>query len=331
MLEQAADAVARTIGAAVQAVKRAHALVEPHDHAVGARRRPGLVDAHRLDRAALQRLQEAAARRQGRRDPAVGRHLGKHVGAVHVLLEHEFDQPVARREQRKPCATPAGGRKPRGIARQPVEDRGASTRAFDAHQPVPPAFAHHDACAVQENPERKGEPRCDFAPSAAPRRSGPKRPGFSLQHQVRRPFARPTLGRAVGGIEGAVGREGDGRDADERTWQFHFPAVEVEPAGFQCDREFTVRRYGERRHRRVEGGDRLRPAMRRNGNHGVAAARQQSPVQFDQIVRGGEPAGERRVVELRVRAKRAVHRRNGHRLAAEEIEEGIEDHGFVPQ
>src|SRR3954447_4362279 len=71
MLDGAADTVPGSVGAAVQAGHRPQLRVEPHDEAVGAARRPRLVHAHRLDGAALQRLEEAAPRRQRRRDPLI--------------------------------------------------------------------------------------------------------------------------------------------------------------------------------------------------------------------------------------------------------------------
>ena len=121
MLDRAADAVPCAVGAAVQAGQRAHIGIEPHDQPVGAARRPRLVHAHRLDGAALQRLEEAAPRRQRRCDPLVGRHLGEHVAAIVVLLQHELDQPVARRKHRQPGAAAGGGRQPGRIARQMID------------------------------------------------------------------------------------------------------------------------------------------------------------------------------------------------------------------
>ena len=54
-------------------------------------------------------------------------------------------------------------------------------------------------------------------------------------------------------------------------------------------------------------------------------------VRAAQIVRVGEVREDGRVVQIRIGAEGAVEGRNGDRLAAEDVEDRIEDHDRVPQ
>src|SRR6478735_5656290 len=94
-LHDAGDAVTPAAGAAVVAGNRPQMGIEAGEEAVAAGRRPWLMDAHRADGAALQRLEEALPRRQGGGDPLGARHLAHHGGAIAVLGKHEFDQSIA--------------------------------------------------------------------------------------------------------------------------------------------------------------------------------------------------------------------------------------------
>ena len=101
---RARHSMPRAIRAAVEARDRPQVLVEADEQPVGAARRPGLVDPHRANRAALQRLEEGAAWiERGAIQKSDPPRAPSRCGSL--LLQHEFDQPVARCEERQPRAT----------------------------------------------------------------------------------------------------------------------------------------------------------------------------------------------------------------------------------
>ena len=148
--------------------------VEPDDETIGAAWRPGLVDAHGLDPAALQRLEEAARRRERRRDPEVARDLAHHVLAVVVLEQHEFDEPVARREEREPGAAVRGRGKAGRIAGQ-LREQGLrlAAGAGKRDQPVPPALRDDQpfAAGIDQQAVGEGETAREAAAPVPPPRS----------------------------------------------------------------------------------------------------------------------------------------------------------------
>ena len=81
--------------------------IEPRQQPVGARRRPGLLDAERLDGAELHRLEAIAAGGERGRDPEVRRDGPHHLVAEIVLAQHEFDQMRAHGEETEPEAAVA--------------------------------------------------------------------------------------------------------------------------------------------------------------------------------------------------------------------------------
>ena len=98
------DAVHRAVGPAVEARERAHRGTAAGDQPVGPARRPGLQHIELLARPALDRLEEACAARQRRRNPEGWIDGLDHAPAVVVLAQDELDQLIARREQGKPEA-----------------------------------------------------------------------------------------------------------------------------------------------------------------------------------------------------------------------------------
>ena len=200
-LDHAGDAMAPSIGAAVEAGDRPHRRIEPNHQPVGAAGGPGLVDAHGLDPAALQRLQEAGAGGERRRDPAIPRHLAHHIGAIGLLLEDEFDQPVARREEasaRRRRRRPApAGRDSRAAWKGSASQHrppgagaaggGASSRRRQGCRRFPPA-------AHRERPDPwpgRGHRRCgDRGARPSPWRCAP-----SDRRPSRRADAAPSPGR----------------------------------------------------------------------------------------------------------------------------------------
>ena len=188
------------VRAAVEALHQAHLAIEPGDQPVGAAGRPGLVNAHGLDPAALQRLEEAGARRQRRRDPLLAGNLPQHVLAIAPLAQHHLDQPIARGEQRQPGTAARRRREPRRIGRQVGQDRlwrAAGQRDLD--QAVAPALGHHDPPAgpVDQQPVGKGEIARQAGLLPAFQIDPPKRSAGIPLHQVGCPIARPAGRRAV--------------------------------------------------------------------------------------------------------------------------------------
>ena len=83
-----------------------------------------------LDAAALQRLEEAAPEDSDGRDPVMAGGTSRIMScAIVLLLQHEFDQPVARREECQPGAAVGGRREPRGIGRQLRQDGSSGRRS----------------------------------------------------------------------------------------------------------------------------------------------------------------------------------------------------------
>ena len=223
-LDDAGDAVAPAVGAAVEARDRLQGGIEPDDEAVGAARRPRLVHAHGLDPAALQRLQEAGAGGERRRDPVRPLDLAHHGGAVIVLQQHELDQPVARREQRQPCTAASRGREARGIAGQLGQQRlRRATLARDRDQAMPPAFRHHDALALDQDAVGKGEIAGQALGRAGLKANAPQGSAGVFLHQVDRPVRGAMLGRSLCDqqVIGAVERQrgGAGEIAEARGRQ----------------------------------------------------------------------------------------------------------------
>ena len=131
------DAVVRSVDAAVQRIERRAVGIEADDEAVGARRRPGLDDAHRLDMRALHRLLERLARAQARRDPVLRVDLRHHALPIGGLPQHELDELAAGDEggqpdsRRRRPATAATDRPADGEAR-PSSSRRARRDESDA-------------------------------------------------------------------------------------------------------------------------------------------------------------------------------------------------------
>jgi hypothetical protein len=88
------------------------------EQAIGARRRPGFLDAEGFHAADLHRLQTIAAPRIGRRDPIIFRHARDHLLAKIVLLEDEFDQMGAAGKDAEIEPVAAVAVQTRGIAGQ---------------------------------------------------------------------------------------------------------------------------------------------------------------------------------------------------------------------
>jgi hypothetical protein len=108
-------------------------------------------------------------------------------------------------------------------------------------------------------------------------------------------------------------------------------ASEQDAAIVEGNRETAARLGRQRRDRRIElrdaggldiggNGEQLRPARK---EHLLAIE--------GEIVGRLDLQQGRDVVERRIGPERPVHRRDGDCLAAQVVEDGVEDHGFAPQ
>ena len=235
--------------------------------------------------------------RKLRRDDSAGaihwsrRHLGDHVGAIVVLLQHELDQPVARRKHRQPGAAVGGRRQPRRIARQMIDrDRLRLPAAVEGDQPVAPAFADDHAVAVGcKDAEREGDACRDLAERAAGRIDAstaiPRRPFASGRPPSRtalrsaEPWSAtdaPSAAKASAVMQPIAG--GKATVARRRSAARRCPGpTAMSPAG-----EAASAVTGESKFRRRTGW----PPIDRE--QAIAAAGEQPAVGGSQIVRRGE-------------------------------------------
>src|ERR1700680_5143134 len=100
------DAVMPPADPAMQAFQRFSILIDADQQPVGARRRPGLLDPERLDRAELHRLVAMTAGGERGRNPEAGRDGLHHVLAEIILAQHELDQMRAHGEDAEPEPPP---------------------------------------------------------------------------------------------------------------------------------------------------------------------------------------------------------------------------------
>ena len=198
-------------------------------------RRPGLQHAEMLHAAALQRLVEAAARAQLRRDPERLRHLGHHALAVGRLAQHELDELAARREQRQPVAV-RGRRDPAGIARQVGVDGSAAC-------PDRPGSILTSRCFQASE---KTRPRASTArPAGQARPSGKLRGSLPLSRSMRQMLPEALRSQEVAlPVRGAVGRRAVG-DEELAARHRHRGDAARRPAR----RDSCGRRSGRRRRR----------------------------------------------------------------------------------
>ena len=304
--------------------------VQPHHQPVGPAGRPGLVDAHHPDAAALQRLQKAAARGQRRGDPEFARHLGHHVAAVMAFLQHELDQPVARREDRQPAPPSGAGDRRAGIARQmaqtPVEALPPSTRISRCRQlslTVTPL-------ASGNSPQGQARPSASRAkaPPGARRQTEPEAP-FSI-----RSATQPDAGcRAdpFASHSDPVGAIGQRRDAGDAAGQRHWHAALAQMAIIGAPPPAARRRKPQGPSPRPESSasfSAVPPAMDSTSAPEEHNSRPSCQTRLSGTAGSARTAASSSAV---LGPKRAVQRRNGDRLAAKEIEDRVEDHPRFPQ
>ena len=261
-LDRRHDAVVDSVDAAVQRVERRTVGVEADDEAVGARRRPGLDDAHGLDVRALHRLLERLAGTQARRDPVSRLDLRHHAPPVGRLAQHELDELGARGEGGQPEAAGGGRRKARRIDRQMGQHDRRRCRRGDREHAMPPAFADERRIACGAGAERvaRGRRRAS-SPFRSLGSSSEDPPGAAALHQVVSPIAStPRVVEPSVAISAAVRRRRervDGLQPARRTAACGFAADGV------ADRRAPRARPARPRGRRPAGRRARRSAGRR--------------------------------------------------------------------
>ena len=234
-----------SVGAAVVAGNRLQMAIEPGDQAVGPARRPRLVNAHRADGAALQRLEEALARRQAR-----GRSSAR--AAPRSSWRRDSRPPAARIRSSRLRGANSASQKPPSAARPAAPDsreawrapaRRARSRTYP-DEPMAPAFGGDQPHRRRHaSPPGKARPVARQAASPLPGSMRQTEPSAFLSHQVDGPIAmagcrrepcvtkRPPLGPKAS----AVGQNGPSGMA---IWR---PADE-QPAVVERDRQIARRR-----------------------------------------------------------------------------------------
>jgi hypothetical protein len=266
----------------------------------------------------------------------LARHVPHHVGAVDLLLQHELDEAVARREQAEPAAAAGPRRQPRRIARQLRQHRLDAAPRPDADETMPPALGNDDA-AVRARQESigKGELARELAGAPGGEVDAPDRPARRLAHEIDDPVGWSMRGRALADDERAGIGEGERGRAGEPAEVRRAEHLAVERAASEQDAAVVernggcaIRRAGERADDRIEARG---PVAAGDAQVG-AAGEQDCPAIGREIVRLRRLQQQLRlVVERRVRPERAVHRRYRYGLAAEPAEQGLEPHAPAPQ
>ncbi len=90
-------------------------------------------------------------------------------------------------------------------------------------------------------------------------------------------------------------------------------------------------RNGERGHRRVEALDLVAPCRPASAKTLSPRRKDQPPPSLQRLSGCRDSSTDRRIVQRVFGLKRAIQRRDGDRLAAEDVEDGVEDHAFSPQ
>ena len=174
------DAVVRSVDAAVQRIERRAVGVEADDEAVGARRRPGLDDAHRLDMRALHRLLERHGPNAGAaRSSIAARSPPSCAAGRPARAERTRRAGCARRRRsassrRRRPATGATDRRADGAARRVVDPSRATAmtrwRQLSLTRTASPAAqrAEGEAKAAGERLHRPGRRVEQEDPAAAP-------------------------------------------------------------------------------------------------------------------------------------------------------------------
>ncbi len=185
-----------------------------------------------------------------------------------------------------------------------------------------PAFGHDRALRLGEDAGGPGETVRDALEGPAGR-TAPDRAGAALFHQVGDPARGRVARGAVGEPERSVGGEGERGDAGDAVGERRVGARLAQPAVVGRDGEAAV---GGDREGGDLGGERGEERAVEGEDAGAGGA-DHAAVEKGEVVGGGEAREHRGVVEGGVRPQRAVERRDGDRLAAEEVEDGVEDHG----
>ena len=322
----AGDAVARAVGAAVEAGDRPQVAVEPDD---AARRSGSATRACGCPWCGRRRI--AAARGscapddERRGDPVARAAPRASCRRDSRPPQHEFDQPVARREQRQPGAAVGSRRQPRGIAGQLGEHRlGGHRCGRRPEEPMPPAFGDDQPLRRRHaTPIGKGEARREAGgvAAAADRRSRPsrRRPSRIRSRPSRTARCRREplqTKRSPPRPEGQRGRAGQ----TVRHGDLAVPATNSLPSSRPiAQHRPPARPRGRSRARRML---RHAPPRRRARRSSLPDVKRTRPPSRHEIVRRVDRGGHGfALVERRVRPERAVHRRDGDRLAAEQVEE----------
>ena len=316
------------IGAAVIARYRLHPAVERRDEAVGPCWRPGLVYAHAAHAAVLQRFEEAVRGRQGGGDPVAAVDLAHHVGSVLRLLQYELHETVERCKKREHEATGCRDDACR-IGRKATQHFSyAAARNRHGGEAMAPAFADDQTlvCGIDGNTIGEGEATREFASITGLHVDLPQRARGVAVHEVAHPLAWPEVVGAIGDVEFAAieGQRGDTVEARD------YPAADLQAAVVKADGECAVIRDSD-----------CRDIRRAGFQNGMVVA---NPADFavagidGRAVQHGEVVGRQcggddlAVIEGGVGPERAIHRRNGDGLAAEQVEDSIEEaHDSAPQ
>src|SRR5437762_2757467 len=330
MKEDAGDAMARAVCPAMEAHGRLQGLVEADDQAVGPRRRPGFVDAHRAHAAILQGLEDTAAGRERRRDPELAFDLAHHVGAIIVLQQHEFDQPVSRCEQAHDVAFRSNGNACRIAGKFRKQRLWFATSERNGKNAMPPAFAHQHATfgGIDGNPIGKSEICGEALAFTAAGIDPPYGASRVLAHEVALPGRWPHGIGAIADIERTVGCESQSHRTVEALDYRGRAADEPDAAALEGYGERIITTYRERRNLRRRRPDYLATF---NGTNLFPSGEDQVPIELGQIV--GRIGGCDRVsvFQDRIGLERAIERWNGDRPAGKHIEDRIEYRHFGPQ
>src|SRR5882724_259972 len=233
----AGDAVEAAAGAAVQAVGRLALAVEMDQEPVGARRRPGFLDAERLHRTDLHRLEAVAATCERGRDPVIGHYRRDHVLAEIVFLEYELDQMRAPCEQaeKEPALRVAmdSRRIARQIARNHLAPGDAVAGEREAAETMRPALGEKKTRPVPGDSDSIGIRQ--FAQQHArivERRAADDQPSVAaLLHDVVPPLVRTAARAALDGEDAAVRRGSDRQQPGKAA-----TVVGFEPAWYRLRR-----------------------------------------------------------------------------------------------